>query len=128
MIEISPGTIEDAGTFMVSGKEVAVTICRDTFFEEWEEKYDDVFLWVDIKANGAVYDQEQEKSFLRALPERIINTDVRYGMTVCAVGEYIDLFWEGESTVIAKEKGSLRLIDESESEDSGDVIFLITED
>ena len=65
----------------------------------------------------------RERVFLRALPYRMLNTDVNYGMTVCSVGSYLDLFWQGESTAIFKQGRDLFLADVSESCDAPDTIW-----
>lgn len=123
IVGLEPGSIEEARMFNVEGRKIALTICRDTYSPEWEDKFSDAFLWIDIKANGEVFDAEQRESFMRALPLRVINSGVRYGITVCAVGNYMDLFWEGESSAFYNTGNRLALADISDSCDSEDRIF-----
>lgn len=124
IIGLSAGEIGDVDSFSVKNRDIAVTICRDTYAREWEEVHSGAFLWIDIKANGEVYDELQRRSFMRALPSRMINTEVEYGMTVCAVGTYLDLLWQGESSTLLKENGQLYLIDLSRTHDQSDIIGL----
>ncbi len=105
-LRLSAGKIEDAGTFDIDGWTCALTICRDSFFDEWNELFDEADLWVDIKANGEEYGEQTPALFERALPERIGETEVPYGLTACLNGEFLDLFWEGPSSIIRHEAGS----------------------
>ena len=124
IIGLSPGRLEDAAFFSVEGHDLALTICRDAYSRDWELKYSGAFLWIDIKANGESYDEAQRQSFMRALPTRVMNSDVRFGMTVCAVGRYLDLFWEGESSAFYKDGERLFLADISDSADAPDMISI----
>jgi len=99
-LEIERSSVKEADTFSIAGREIAVTICRDTFFEAWEAEFTGADLWIDIKANGARFNQTEEQRFQRAVPERIDDGVSRYGMTLCLTGSFLDLFWEGESSVI----------------------------
>ena len=123
IVGLTAGEIEDASFFRVSGKKLAMTICRDAYAREWEQKNSGAFLWVDIKANGETFNTAQRQSFLRALPARLFYSDVNYGMTVCAVGHYLDLFWEGESTAIRKDGENLYLVSASGSCDEAGIIL-----
>ncbi len=123
IIGLEPGDINNATLFNISGKNIAMTICRDAYSREWEQRNSGAFLWVDIKANGEVFNTAQRQSFLRALPSRLFYSDVNYGLTVCAVGHYLDLFWEGESSAIRKDDGSLYLVAASGSFDRADTVF-----
>lgn len=100
VVRLDPGSISASRIVGIEGLKLGFTICRDTFFEEWEKKFGGVDLWVDLKANGEEFDEEAEKIFLEALPERISRTETRYGATVCLTGSFLELFWEGESSVI----------------------------
>ena len=124
IIGLAPGSLKDADFFRVNNINIALTICRDAYSHEWESKNSGAFLWVDIKANGEIYDEYQRRSFMRALPARMMNSDVPLGMTVCAVGSYLDLFWEGESSVLVKNDGKLYLTDISKTADQEDLILL----
>lgn len=100
VLRLDPGSFSATRVVGIENLELGFTICRDTFFEEWEKRFGDVDLWVDLKANGEEFDEETEKIFLEALPERIRRTNARYGATVCLTGSFLELFWEGESSVI----------------------------
>ena len=110
VIGLEPGSLDGAGGVELNGRRVVFTICRDTYSRSWEELYGGAFLWIDIKANGEVYDRAQQRSFLRALPLRMQFTDVDFGMTVCSVGSFLDLFWEGESSLLERRDDGVRFI------------------
>lgn len=110
VIGLSPGRLEDAGGFTLGGRRVGLTICRDAFHREWEERLRGCDLWLDIKANGAAYTPEEAASFQRALPARIGPAGVAYGITACLTGRFLDLFWEGESSVVRADGRSARPI------------------
>ena len=122
-IDLSAGDLRKAAGFKVKNKKIAITICRDTYEEVWENKFKDYAVWIDIKANGTGYDEEQRESFLKALPARIRNTNVKYGITDCLTGKLFDLFWEGESSVVKNNAGSLLFPVHSKKFDDEEFIF-----
>lgn len=105
IVGLEPGTLAEARLWELNGLDVGVTICRDTFFESWNTILGDGDYWIDIKANGTVFDGQEAARFRRALPERIADTEVSGGMTVCLTGRFLDLFWEGRSFTVNGEKG-----------------------
>ncbi len=102
--ELSAGKMDACEGFWIKNKLVRLTICRDTFLKEWENLYREGFLWIDIKANGTAYTDEQKALFKRALPARLPESEIPWGMTLCLTGHVMDLFWEGESGIIANQK------------------------
>ncbi len=123
VLRLSPGTLREAEVIKINNCLVGLTICRDTFFSVWEDILSDADLWIDIKANGAVYNQEERKRFSRALPARIKNNRVSFGGTVCLTGRYLDLFWEGESSLIQKKKGEIRYVKRANSPRDEEILF-----
>jgi predicted amidohydrolase len=110
LLHLSPGSRRDAIPFRIAGRSLGLTLCRDTYDSGWVPHFQDVDVWIDIKANGVAYGEQERQSFLRALPARIEAGDVPLGLTVCLTGEFLDLFWEGESSLVRKESGSLRFL------------------
>jgi predicted amidohydrolase len=106
VLGLAPGSLECAAVFRVEGAPVGFTICRDTFMDEWDSHFDELLLWIDVKANGVAYDARQRANFRKALPERIAQSGVPYGLTVCLTGSFLDLFWEGRSSFIARSEGT----------------------
>jgi predicted amidohydrolase len=102
LLGLSPGAISEARPFALRGGRIAVTICRDTFFSRWERQLAGSDLWIDIKANGIAFTQEERERFQRALPARIRSGNVPYGLTVCLNGTLLDLLWEGVSSLVGK--------------------------
>ncbi len=105
LLALSPGDLSSAQPVSIHGKTVAVSICRDTFFPVWEDRFHGADLWIDIKANGEVFTSEQAEIFRGALPERLEQLPGTVGMTVCLNGTFLDLLWEGPSSVIKVESG-----------------------
>jgi predicted amidohydrolase len=100
---ISPGEQTAARIFRAAGLRCALTICRDSFFESWEERFSDARLWVDLKANGQRWSAQNRELFETALPERIAASGVPWGLTVTLVGELYGLVWEGPSSLVRGE-------------------------
>lgn len=100
IIGLDPGDPAQAQPIDLQGVETGLTICRDTFFDTWNRQFSDADLWIDLKANGTQFDTAQKENFTQALPERISETPVETGATVCLTGTFLHLFWEGTSSVI----------------------------
>ncbi|MFO8042466.1 MAG: nitrilase-related carbon-nitrogen hydrolase, partial [Alkalispirochaeta sp.] len=47
---VVPGTVSEADTFEVEEIELAVTICRDSYFDAWEEEFSAADAWIDVRA------------------------------------------------------------------------------
>ena len=123
LVGLSPGEV-DSGGFVLQGHRIVITLCRDTFFPVWEQAFrGQADLWIDIKANGAVFDLQQEEIFSRALPSRLPGTQIPYGLTVCLTGRYLDLFWEGRSSFIQSEEDGVITLVESVYHDTEDILF-----
>ena len=99
-LNLEPGPIREVDTFEVAGYEVGLTICRDSYFAEWESRLGDADLWIDLRANGEEYSQAVKKRFQAALSERVAGTPVRAGANATLTGDYLDLLWEGPSYVV----------------------------
>ena len=99
-VGLSPSVPSEARTFEAAGLTCALTLCRDTFFEVWHRPFAQAEIWFDLKANGVEFDQDARETFTTALPERIADTGVPHGATVCLTGRFFDLFWEGESSLV----------------------------
>ncbi len=104
-IGLSPGDPSDARTFKAAGLSCSLTLCRDTFFEVWHRPFAGADIWFDLKANGVEFDRDARQTFTKALPERIADTEVPYGATVCLTGSFFDLFWEGASSLVVPSDG-----------------------
>ena len=104
LLGLSAGSVDAAAGFSINGVDLGLTICRDTFFKEWEDHFSDADIWIDIKANGVPFDQEQRRVFRQALPARIASSGVAAGVTVCLTGSFLDLAWEGRSSVVVPEE------------------------
>lgn len=124
VVGLSPGSMEDAAPFSIGERRIALTICRDTFMSDWEAHFAGSDLWLDIKANGTEYTPEEAASFMRALPARIGPAGVGAGITTCLTGKFLDLFWEGESSLAIAADGRVTLSNRAESAGEEEILFL----
>ncbi len=108
---LAPGRLEAARPFLVGGRRLALTLCRDTFFAEWERVLAGAELWVDLKANGEPFTAQTREGFQRALPARLQGAGVPYGLTLCLTGSLAGLAWEGESSLVRRQPdGEVRVL------------------
>lgn len=122
LIGLDPGSLGRADGFSLDGVAVGLTICRDTFFEVWDTIHRDRDIWIDIKADGVAYDQAARRRYLTTIPERLAESDVPYGVTVSLVGSYLELFWEGRTSVVGWDGKELDLLDRSDGVRRGDLV------
>ncbi|MBN2657713.1 MAG: hypothetical protein JXR86_11690 [Spirochaetales bacterium] len=125
VVGLSSGSPEKPGGLYVIDKHIVFTICRDTFLERWEKLYDGADLWIDIKANGETYGEEQVSLFSRALPARLSDADVDYGLTLCLNGRFLELFWEGESSFMGKTEESVHTFLRTSSPRKEDILYFV---
>lgn len=124
VLGLSPGSMENAVPFSIGGRRIALSICRDTFMSDWEAHFAGSDLWLDIKANGTEYTPEEAASFMRALPARIGPAGVGAGITTCLTGKFLDLFWEGESSLAIASGGRVELSKRTDSASEEEILFL----
>jgi len=127
IISLSSGDYSKPEGLTIKGKKVAFTICRDTFLDRWESMYEGVDLWIDIKANGEFFTDDQRELFSRALPARMEDSNVEYGVTVCLTGQFLELFWEGESSMIKKINGSVHTFITSDQYRSNEILYFVVD-
>jgi predicted amidohydrolase len=108
VLGLSPGTVESAQVVSVAGYEIGLTICRDSYFEDWEQPFAAVDLWVDIRANGEPWTPEVRRRFDTALPERVEQTAVEHGVSTSLTGEFAGLLWQGPAFVVNDEGRRVR--------------------
>ena len=89
-----------------------------------ETHYSGKDLWIDIKANGDFFSDQQKNSFKRALPLRLMHTDVPYGITLCLTGNFFEFFWEGESSLLKKNSNMIDYLQKSNSVKEEEMLFL----
>ena len=100
VLGLEPGDWRVAEPFVVDGFEIGMTICRDSYFSEWESSFAGVDLWVDIRANGERYTQKVRERFAGALAERVASTSVGAGINASLTGHFLDLIWEGPAYAV----------------------------
>ena len=122
---LRPGRLEAARPFVLRGRRVALTLCRDTFFREWEPLLRNAELWVDLRANGEPYTAEVRESQQRALPARLEGAGVPYGLSVCLTGDLFGLAWEGVSFLARQEGGTARILESAPSL-AAEAVLLVT--
>ena len=84
----------------IDGFEIGLTICRDSFFSDWERTLGGADLWLELRANGELYTEEVRRRFDGALPERVGATSAAAGVSASLTGSLLDLVWEGPSYVV----------------------------
>ena len=123
---LRPGRLADARPFLLKGRRLALTICRDTYFQEWDGSLAGAELWVDLKANGGPFDEQVRESFRRALPARLAGSGVPYGLTVCLTGELAGLAWEGQSNALGRDAaGGVKVLGSAASASEGDILLFV---
>jgi len=127
LLGLEPGRREEARPFVLAGRSLGLTVCRDTYDRGWEEHFRDLDLWIDIKANGVAFDQQERQSFQRALPARIAASGVPLGLTVCLTGEFLELFWEGESSLVRREAEGVRYVWRAADPKAEEIALLLLE-
>jgi len=123
LLGLTPGRLEAARPFLVGGRRVALTLCRDTFFEDWERILSGAELWVDLKANGQPFTAQERAAFQRALPARLPGAQVPYGLTLCLTGSLAGLAWEGESSLVHWRAGGTSLLAKAATPAGEDILF-----
>jgi predicted amidohydrolase len=124
VLGISAGKLGRASGARLNGCEIKITICRDTFFPAWLQVHSGGDVWIDIKANGTAFTQEERERFLRALPARISEGEVPYGVTVCLTGSLLDMLWEGRSSIVVKDgEQGFRFLEKAFSASAEEILF-----
>ncbi|MFW5729000.1 MAG: nitrilase-related carbon-nitrogen hydrolase [Spirochaetota bacterium] len=112
VLRLAPGSLDDAESVDLEGADVAITICRDSYFSTWEEPFEGVDVWVDLRANGEPYSNQVRRRFAGTLPERVRAVGADAGVNSSLTGEYLDMIWQGPSYAV---DGAGRRIEESPS-------------
>jgi predicted amidohydrolase len=125
VLSLAPGSLGAARPFLVRGRRLALTLCRDTFFADWERVLGEAELWLDLKANGRPFGaQEQvDADRERALPARLRGSGVPYGLTLCLTGSLPGLAWEGRSAAVQRLPGGERLLARAASPTGEEILF-----
>lgn len=100
VLDLEEGDLEAAETFEIDGFEIGLTICRDSFFSDWEPEFGGADLWLELRANGELYTEEVRRRFDGALPERVGATSAEAGVSASLTGSLLDFVWEGPSYVV----------------------------
>jgi predicted amidohydrolase len=97
---LEPGSLAQAHPLRLEGVDLALTICRDTYFDAWNHELKDADIWIDLRANGQLYSQEVRRRFDGALPERVEETAAGAGVSATLTGEFLDLLWQGPAFAV----------------------------
>lgn len=89
---LSAGNIIDVEIFQVEDIRMALTICRDTYNDVWDNHFEEAEIWIDIKANELPYSEEY---YSGALPSRLPCSPIEKGLTVSLVGDFLGYNFEG---------------------------------
>ncbi|MDA3951295.1 MAG: hypothetical protein PF508_18960 [Spirochaeta sp.] len=102
-LRLTPGNISRARPFEIDGVSFGLSICRDSYFDEWEVPYADVDLWLDVRANGEIWNGAVRRRFDTAMPERVAETAVDGGLSTSLNGAYLEMVWQGPAFVVDEE-------------------------
>lgn len=98
LLELSAGEKKNVHSFLIKGKKIGLTICRDTYYSVWNEAFKDIDLWIDIKGNELPYSKEY---FDDALPSRLReHPGTPFGLTLCTTGSFLGFEFTGYSFLI----------------------------
>jgi predicted amidohydrolase len=97
---LSAGSLGAATGFRLEGLRFGLTICRDSFFGAWEERFADADVWMEIRANGEAYSPEVRERFRTALAERVRRSPAHRGLSTSLTGELLDLLWQGPAYTV----------------------------
>ena len=100
VLDLGEGDLQEAETFEIDGFEIGLTICRDSFFSDWEPELGGADLWLELRANGELYTEAVRRRFEGALPERVGATSAVAGVSASLTGSLLDLVWEGPSYAV----------------------------
>lgn len=121
VLGLSAGEIPDAAGIEIEGLDVGITICRDTFFPVWDSVHEGRDLWIDLRAEGTRWEEGRE-DFTELLPERLQASESRYGTTAALTGEFLEMFWEGKSSITALQDASAQRIATADTHRGSDLL------
>lgn len=124
VVELSRGDPADARGFEVEGWSIGLTICRDTYFPVWNDVHGGRDLWIDLRGEGTEYDASVRERLQGAVPERLLESEVPYGLTIFLTGEFHGLFWEGRSNAVAASGDSIERLSEAEEVDEHELLVV----
>ena len=101
ILGLETGEAADAVPFEIDDQSVVVTICRDTYNEVWESRFDNADLWIDIKANELPYTDEYYDA---ALAERLEDSPIDRGLTVSLAGHFLGYRFTGITEYFVDDK------------------------
>ena len=122
VIGLDTGDPYDAAGVQIGEWSVGVTICRDTYFPVWNAVHHERDLWIDLRGEATEFDGSVRQRLEEAVPARLHETGVPYGLTVFLTGELYGLYWEGRSSMIAGRDAELERLTSAESRHERDVV------
>lgn len=99
-LDLAAGTVARARPFIVEDVTFGLTICRDSYFDHWEERFSTVDVWLDIRANGERWSPAVRRRFNTAMPERVAETPVEIGVSTSLNGAFLEHVWQGPAYVV----------------------------
>lgn len=122
LLGLDAADVSDASGVEIGEWSIALTICRDTYFEQWNEVHSDRDLWIDLRGEGTEYNAEVRRRLEGTIPERISQTNVSHGLTVFLTGEFHGLFWEGRTSFIEESGDTVEAISEADTATGFDLV------
>ncbi|MFW5994763.1 MAG: hypothetical protein ACOCRN_01535 [Spirochaetia bacterium] len=122
IVGLDAGDPRDAEGIDINGWSVGITICRDTYFDEWNEVHADRDVWIDLRGEGTEYNESVRSRLEGAVPERLADTGVPYGLTLFLTGEFYGLFWEGRSNVLDYTGEDTEYLERADTDEGYDIV------
>ncbi|GAB6090013.1 hypothetical protein JCM12856_16060 [Spirochaeta dissipatitropha] len=123
LIGLDHGYLSEIEGVTVEDYDIGITICRDTFFPVWEYIHAERDLWIDLRAEGTEWTQGRE-DFTELMPERLEGSGTSFGATSSLTGEFLDLFWEGKSSISTSLPESAVILEMAENYYDSDILIL----
>jgi len=107
LLKLQTGNLGDTHPFEINGFRIVVTICRDTYHEEWEAILPEADLWLDIKANELPYTRSYYNEALRA---RLPGSPTDSGLTVSLSGSILGFSFTGPTEFLKDDNRGSKII------------------
>jgi len=121
LLNLKTGKPDDTHPFEINGFRIVVTICRDTYHEEWEEILPEADLWLDIKANELPFTRTY---YDEALAARLPGAPTDAGLTVSLSGSILGFSFTGP-TEFLKDNGRTSEIITSTDPDEKNALMIL---
>ena len=121
LLNLKTGTPGDTHPFEINGFRIVVTICRDTYHEEWEEILPEADLWLDIKANELPFTRTY---YDEALAARLPGSPTDSGLTVSLSGSILGFAFTGPTELLQDDGRASKIITSTDPDEKNALMIL----